>query len=804
MNHRFVERVALLSRTIVVLFPLVLIGCSSPEQRAEAHYQSGNELVAKGEFVRAGLEFRNAIKYNEKMSGAWYGLSLVEEKAGNIRAVIGALQRVVELDPQQVDAKVKLATYFLALGDTDQALIHANAANELRKNDSTVLALRAAVLFRLNDRDGSKAEAEKALAVNPDNPDAHGILAAVELTNGNNAAAMQFVDRGLKADPKNLGLLLFKSRLYEVAKDDTNLEANIRRTIDAQPQLVELRKALVAFLVNRKRLPDAEVEIRKLVSTKPGDKELALGLVSFIVEQRGVPAGRAELDRLMAEQPDVGAFKLASAKLDYSVGNFEAAKSTLDAIVGKVEPAEDVKNAQILLASMYSDKKDYVLAGAIIDNILSGDAKNVEGLTLKANIKLETGKLDGAIQDARDALNQAPQSVPLHLLLGRAYEKQGSVDLAAERYAEATKLSNFNPGITLDYVKFLSARGKSAQAASILGDALAANSGNVPLMSAMARFKLASGDWDEAQKLAEQIKALGDTSGTADQILSTSLLGQKKYSEITSAVESGSVAIPQAVKPVATVVQAYLQAGKADEAEKFLNAVIQANAKNAEAYALLGGVKNMRSKPDEAEVAFRKAIEVQPQNAVGYRALAGQQMAHGQLDVAEATLRDAIKRIPGDAALALALAGLFERSNRIDEAIAVYEEQYKLTPDALVIVNNLASLLADYRSDQASLDRAHEITRRLESIAVPHFKDTLGWIAYRRGEYQAALNLLKDAAAQMPKQALTRYHLAMTFLALKRNKDAAENFNAALALLKEGDPLMKQVVAGRDSAKTQP
>ena len=804
MNHRLVERAKLLSRACIVLLPLFLAGCSSPEQRAEAHYQSGDQLIAKGEYVQAGLEFRTALKYNEKLSPAWYGLALVEEKAGNVRGAIGALQRVVELDPKNVDAKVKLATYLLALGDTDQALIHANAANELRKDDSLILALRAAVLFRLNDREGSKAEAERSLAINPDNPDAHGILAAIDLANGNNAGAMVFVDRGLKSDPKNLGLLLFKSRLYEVAKDDPNFEATIRRAIVAQPQLLELRKALLSFLLNRKRPQEAEVEMRALVAAKPDSKDYALGLVNFVIQQRGIEAGRAELNRFMAEQPDVGAFKLAAARFDFAAGNFDAAKATLDAIIAKAEPVEDVKNARVLLASMYIDKKDYPTANAIIETVLGADTKNVDALTLKSNIKLETGNLDGAILDARDALNQAPQSVPLHLLLGRAYERQGAVDLAVEQFAEATKLSNFNPGITVDYANFLAARGKTAQAVSVLSDALAIEAGNVPLMSALARLKLGMGEWEEAQKLAEQIKLKGDQTGAADQILSTSLLGQKKFGEIITSLESGKSTIPQAVKPMANVVQAYLQAGKPDEAEKFLTAVIEANAKNAEAYSLLGGVKNFRSKPDEAEAAFRKAIEVQPGNSIGYRALASQQMSQGKLETAEATLRDAGKRIPGDPALALALAGMYERANRIDDAIAVYEEQYKVTPNALVIVNNLASLLADYRSDQVSLDHAYEITRRLESIAVPHFKDTLGWIAYRRGDFSAALNLLKDATAQLPNQALPRYHLAMTFVALKRNKDAAEQFNAALALLKEGDPLLKQVTAGLDSAKAQP
>jgi len=64
----------------------------------------------------------------------------------------------------------------------------------------------------------------------------------------------------------------------------------------------------------------------------------------------------------------------------------------------------------------------------------------------------------------------------------------------------------------------------------------------------------------------------------------------------------------------------------------------------------------------------------------------------------------------------------------------------------VVVANNLASLLTAHRTDDASLDRAYRIARRLRGIDVPAFQDTYGWIAHRRGDYAEALDYLRPAA----------------------------------------------------------
>ena len=77
---------------------------------------------------------------------------------------------------------------------------------------------------------------------------------------------------------------------------------------------------------------------------------------------------------------------------------------------------------------------------------------------------------------------------------------------------------------------------------------------------------------------------------------------------------------------------------------------------------------------------------------------------------------------------------------------------------------------------------AQTLVARLKEMQVPQFKDTLGWVSYRRGDYINAVPLLEKAAAGLPDVALVRYHLAMCYIGLKQSAKATEQLKAALSL----------------------
>src|SRR5262249_23111997 len=135
---------------------------------------------------------------------------------------------------------------------------------------------------------------------------------------------------------------------------------------------------------------------------------------------------------------------------------------------------------------------------------------------------------------------------------------------------------------------------------------------------------------------------------------------------------------------------------------------------------------------------------------------------------------------PDSSALRVLLASVLEVKGDFEGAIAEYESILQQEPGSIVVANNLASLLTDHRTDRPSHERAYTLALTLRKSQVPHFKDTLGWIHYQRGEHKAALPLLEEAATELPNLPLVRYHLAMNYIALSEPTKAEEQLKKAL------------------------
>ncbi|MGC9418483.1 MAG: tetratricopeptide repeat protein, partial [Rhodovulum sp.] len=134
-----------------------------------------------------------------------------------------------------------------------------------------------------------------------------------------------------------------------------------------------------------------------------------------------------------------------------------------------------------------------------------------------------------------------------------------------------------------------------------------------------------------------------------------------------------------------------------------------------------------------------------------------------------------------------AKASFEEQDGDVDGAIEIYETLYAQNSSSVVVANNLASLLATYRDDAASLDRAWTIARRLRDADAPALQDTYGWILHRRGNSAEALPYLEAAAQGLPNDPLVQYHLGQAYIALDQPQDALEQFRKAVEIAGPAD-----------------
>src|SRR5262245_11238262 len=365
--------------TILILTCIIGAACSSPEERAQSHYQRGMELLKQQDYARAGVEFKNALQLKEDMAPAWLGLSQVAEHNQNWADVVKILRKVTELDAKNVDARLRLARLVLLGGDFEQALKITNEAEQIDNRNASIKAVKAVILFKLNETGAAVSEAQTALDINPQNSEALIVLAAYRLSHGDADGALLLLERDPDKHAKDLGVQLFKLKVLENIGDANKTEAVLQKLIENFPQEPGFRKLLVQFYVRQDRKDDAEKTIRAVVADNPTSSDAKLDVVRFLHPVKGPDAARQELVALIDAGGEVFPYQLALAELDYTQGKVSESLALLDELSASKDPELALK-AKIRMAEQQIDQKNYNAAEKIVADILAKDKRNVSGL----------------------------------------------------------------------------------------------------------------------------------------------------------------------------------------------------------------------------------------------------------------------------------------------------------------------------------------------------------------------------------------------------------------------------------------
>src|SRR5439155_12374617 len=109
----------------------------------------------------------------------------------------------------------------------------------------------------------------------------------------------------------------------------------------------------------------------------------------------------------------------------------------------------------------------------------------------------------------------------------------------------------------------------------------------------------------------------------------------------------------------------------------------------------------------------------------------------------------------------MTLALLYEQMKDFPKARGAYEKLLSINPNFVPALNNLAYLYTEELND---LSKAYDLARKAHDLQGQDASvgDTLGWVLYKRGDYQQALSVLQQAAEKAPDKPEIQFHLGMT------------------------------------------
>ena len=104
------SRMSLLSRFSTVAISLVfiaplLVACGSPEQKADSYYEKALRQIDNHQDFDARVALHTSLKYKSDKIETWRALAGVDERIKSTQGLFGDLRRIVELDPNDDDAR---------------------------------------------------------------------------------------------------------------------------------------------------------------------------------------------------------------------------------------------------------------------------------------------------------------------------------------------------------------------------------------------------------------------------------------------------------------------------------------------------------------------------------------------------------------------------------------------------------------------------------------------------------------------------------------------------------------------------
>lgn len=327
-------------------------------------------------------------------------------------------------------------------------------------------------------------------------------------------------------------------------------------------------------------------------------------------------------------------YKLAQAQM--GLGNWNAAFIELRKTV---ELAPQNMEAEADLGSLYAAGRAWSDAEKIAQVILAAQPNSPDGHAILTTAYMGREDLPRALEEAKLALQAAPDRVDLLIAMGRIQTRLKNTNEAERFLRKAIQLNPLSVSARLALSELYAETGRLDLSERNLQDAIAL-APNTTIYQSYSRFLFAQGRLADAERLLidAKIKLKDDPAAyrlLADFYVATGANDKAiaEYAQLTRD-HPGDNAV------WVSYVGLLLNTSRLDEAKNLVDEALRKNKKNLDALILKGQYLNISGRSREALEVLEPAVRSDPENALAQLQLGDALAATGQTDRAERAWRD--------------------------------------------------------------------------------------------------------------------------------------------------------------------
>ena len=681
-----------------------------PESSREEIIASAREYMEEDKFEEAEIILLKALNSNQSDSEIRLILAELYQDSGDHQQAVFHLKKLLDLEPENIDAKLKLGNYYLQAGPVagdhlyEEAIELGNSILEQQPENLEAKMLLANANAGLKKLDESIALMNEVLSVDPDNMAALINQGAFYMRLGKTEEAKGFYEHAIAKYPENPVTHRSIANYYAATGENEKAEEHFRKSFDLDPDDQNTLFSITRFYMENGEPGKVEEFYKQAVDRSSDPTGMKINLANFKISQGQREEGIAMLQNLLEENPDHRDLLLRLSELFIEDRKEDEALTLVNRLL---EKADTDAEANFLRGRISVLKNNHIQALQYFTNAITFNPTLLQAYVAKSESEISLGQFSTAEETALKAVSMNRQFVPARAQYAKALALNGN---AQQALVEADEILSQYP----DFANALIAKTeglivleKYQEAAQILNALLKAHPDNIFFLHRLSFVSRKSGNYDEA--LGYIRKLLNINPNVRDAV-----------NELVAVYrETGNIQ------------------GGLDELER-----LAAESEVPDVYFMHKGLVYVgEGNMDSAEKEFRRALEANPDNYQPYLYL-------GQINLMRKDYRQAVAEVDkilqqnNRFAPAYLLKGMYQYSDGNSSAA---EESYKkvleIAADDPVASNNLAWIYAD---ENRNLDRALTLAEnsRGKDPNNPHYADTLGWVYYRMERYILAIDQL--------------------------------------------------------------